>query len=616
MAVQESPVEVTQDSDPGHPQPGWFSSGSVLRRWLSPQSIVFGVTSLIVAYLALVPVATLVIASFRSNFLGFGPSTWTVSNYTKTLMNDTFLSVVGNSLQYSLLVTFFATVGGMTLAWLYARTNTPAKWFALLVSLVPLIIPGLLEAAAWILLLAPRTGPVNAGLQALHLPQIPVYSMTDMVFVQSLHMVPLAFLMGLSMMTSMDRSLEEAAATSGARPRRVMLSVVLPMMRPGMLGAALLIFVLTISSFEVPQLIGVPAHKWVLTTQMYNATAQFPVKYGTVGVLGMVVLVLALAGVYLSHRFGGVAGRETITGKGFRPAVVDLGGWRWVSFAFIALFGVVGVILPVLMLVWSSLLPVYQNPSLDALHKLTLGNYRAIFDTPNLFRALENTIVIAVATGIITSLLCVIIAYILVKTKVPGKRLLEMLATAPVALPSVILGVSLLYWYLVAPLPFHLYGTIAILVIAFVTGALPFGLRFIESGMAQVGTELEEAALNSGATARQTFLKIYLPLLRPALTSSFLYCFIIAFKELTAALFLYSSKSQVISVSMYSLWLYGSYTTVCAIGVLMLVILTGAVLIVRRFSSRSGIRQQGLNTTALAPAAPQVTGTVPTARAR
>jgi iron(III) transport system permease protein len=575
-----------------------------IARWFNAQSIVFLLTSLIVAYLVLVPVGTLVVASLRSNFLGFGaPSTWTLNNFIDNLGNSTFLGVLGTSLQYSILTTLVSTVVGMVLAWLYVRTNTPAKWFALLASVVPLIIPGLIDAAAWVLLLSPRTGPVNIVLHQVGLPEIPVYSMASMVLVQSLHMIPLSFLMGMSIIGSMDRSLEEAAAISGAAPRRVLRSIVLPIMRPGVLGSALLVFVLTMSSFEVPQLIGVPAHRWVLTTQMFNATTQFPARYGTVSALGMVVLAVAMIGLYLSRRLGG-SGVATVTGKGFRPTTIDLGRWRWAGFAFVALFGLLGVVLPVATLVWSSLLPVYENPSISALHKIGLDNYRSIFRTPNILHATENTLIIAVLTGVITTALCVVIGYIVSKSKVRGRRLLEMLATAPVALPSVILGISLLYWYESGSMPLHLYGSVALLVIAFVTGALPFSLRFLEPAFAQISIELEEAAANSGARPLQTFLHIYLPLLRPAVTASFLYCFVIAVKELTAALFLYSPRSQVLSVSMYSSWLVGDYTVVCAIGVVMLAVLAVAVTVVRLVSGRGHARGRSGRTAGPAVDAP------------
>lgn len=561
---------------------------------------VFLLISLVTAYLTLVPLGTLVVASFQSNFLGTGPNSWTVQNYVNTLTDSGFLSSLGNSLEFSALSTIFAIAFGMLLAWLYVRTNIPGKSATLLISVVPLIIPGLINTAAWVLLLSPRTGFVNTILADLHLPQVQVFSMQSMVFVQTLHMVPIAFLMGLSTMGSMDRSLEEAAATSGAGPSRVIRSITLPLLRSGVLGAALLIFVLTMASFEVPQLIGVPAHKWVLTTQIFNATSQFPVQYGTVSVLGMVVLVVTLLGVLLSRKFSGTSG-QTVTGKGYRPSIVDLRGWRWAGFAFVLVFGIIGVVLPVLALIWTSFLPVYRNPSIEAFHKLTLDNYRSIFKAAELMPIVRNTFEIALAAALIATAICLVVAYVLVKTKVRGRRILEMLATAPIALPSVIIGVALLYWYLVAPLPIKLYGSKTIIVVAFVTTALPFSLRFLVPALSQISDELEEAAANSGANMLQVFRRIYLPLLSSALTASFLFCFIVSFREFTSALFLYTQRSEVLSVYIYSLWVYGSYTAVCALGVLMIAVLAVAVVVVRMLGSRGAGRRARARTLAPVP---------------
>lgn len=553
------------------------------------RGVFFLSVSLLTAYLTIVPLGTLLVASFQSNFLGNGGSSWTVENYVKTLTGSGFVTSFSNSLEFSALSTVFSIALGMVLAWLYVRTNIPGKSATLLISVVPLIIPGLIDTAVWVLLLSPHTGLVNTVLAGLHLPQVQVYSMPSMVFVQTLHMVPIAFLIGQSIMGSMDHSLEEAGAISGARPSRVIRSVTLPLLRPGLLGAALLIFVLTMASFEVPQLMGVPAHVWMLPTEIFNATSQYPVQYGTVAVLGMVLLVTTIGGLLLSSRLGG-AQRQTVTGKGFRPGIIDLRGRRWLGFAFVLLYGLIAVVLPILALVWTSFLPVYENPSIHALRQLTFANYQSVFQAPELLTIVLNSLEIAIATAIIATLICLVVAYILVKTNIRGRRLLEILTTAPIALPSVIIGVALLYWYIAAPLPVKLYGTKAIIVIAFVTSVLPFSLRFLHSALGQISAELEEAAANAGANMLQIFRRIYLPLLGPALTGSFLFCFIIALKEFTSAIFLYSPNSEVLSVYIYSLWVDGTYTEVCALGTLMIVGLAVVVIIARRISSRGGVR--------------------------
>ena len=189
-------------------------------------------------------------------------------------------------------------------------------------------------------------------------------------------------------------------------------------------------------------------------------------------------------------------------------------------------------------------------------------------------------------------MLAALVAYITVKTRLRGRGLLDGLATVPIAVPSVVMGVGILYWYLAAPLPFHLYGTLAILVVAFVTITLPYGMRYIVPGMAQIKDELEEAATASGAGWWQSFRRVFVPLLMPSLLAAFLYAMIVSFREVSAAIFLYSSGTEVVSVQVFDLFSNGSYPVVAALGVvlvLFLSILAGGVrLLTRRFGIRSG----------------------------
>lgn len=556
------------------------------QRWLTGQGLVCTLTVVVVAYLALVPLGTLVYASFQTNLIGTGPSSWTFSNFTQTFEAPDFGRLLITSIEFSAYVTIAATIIGFALGWIYVRTNTPGRRFTLLMAVGPLVVPGLLTTTVWILLLTENGGPINVVLTHLHLPQVQIYSMLGMVIVQTTHMVPLSFLMGVGILSSMDRSLEESAATCGANPRRVLTAIVTPLVRPAMLGSALLTFVLTMSSFEVPQLIGTPAHIYTLTTQIFNDTTQFPIEYGTTAVLGVIVLVVTLTGLYSSRKLGGSKNTATVTGKGFKPNVIELGRARWLTFAVVAIWGFLALILPFIGVVWASLLPVYENPSASAFHKLGLGNFRSIFTSHQIIQAVENTLIVALGTALAATILALIIGYILVKTKTRGRRPLELLATTPIAMPEVILGIALLYWYLAAPLPVHLYGTLAILIIAFATSAIPFGLRFIEPALAQISAELEEAATNSGATWGQTVVRVYIPLMRQALMGSFLYCFVIGFRQLTSALFLYTQQSIVISVSMYTMWVGGSYTQLCALGLVMLVLLVIIVLLAQKLGGR------------------------------
>jgi iron(III) transport system permease protein len=550
-------------------------------RWgVEPRYLVLGGCALAVAYLALVPVGTMFVAAFQSHFLTGGPSHWTLSNFASTFTSAGFGKVIANSFLYAGATAVASTPVGFGLAWIVARTNTPARALVSVAAITPLVIPGILNTVAWALLFAPQVGPLNELLASVGLPTFTIYSLAGMVFVQSIHVVPIPFLLGVATLRSMDGSLEEAAAASGARPARVFATITIPLARPAILAAGLLTFVQTISSFEVPQLIGVPGHIFVFVSEIYAALQAFPTGFGSVGVIGVFVLAIAATGLVLSARLGLGTATQTLTGKGFRPRTTDLGRWRWVPLVVGAAFCLLTVILPLAMLAWSSVLPAYRPPSFAALRSVTLSNYRAVWTTPTLIGSVEHSVVTAVAAGAIVTVLSAVVAYITVKTNVRGRSLLDGLATFPIAVPSVIMGVGVLYWYLVAPLPFHLYGTLAILVIAFVTIGLPYGVRYLTPGMARVSDELEEAASASGAGWLATFRRIYLPLLAPSLLAAFLYTVIIAFREVSAAIFLYSSGTEVMSVMIYNLWSDGSYPVVAALGVVMVAFLAAAVALI------------------------------------
>lgn len=560
------------------------------RDFAEPRYITLAIAALAVAYLALVPVGTMVYASLQSDFLGFTPSTWTVHNYVKTFSADGIGSLIANSFVYAGATAIFSTVVGFGLSWIVVRTNTPAKTFARIAALVPLIVPGILNTVAWSLLLSPERGPINVALRNMHLPTFNVFSLTGMVFVQSIHVIPVAYLMGTAAFTSVDSSLEEAALASGSSPVRTFRSITLRMARPAILSAALLMFVQTISTFEVPQLIGVPARHYVFVSRIYSALQSFPPDYGTVGVLGVFVLVVACIGLLWSQRLGRASSVATITGKGFRARAQDLGRWRWAGLVGVVAFFLIAVALPIAMLLWSSLLPGYEQPSMHALHDLTFGNYQEIMKRPGLTRSVRNSLITAIASGIIVTALSAVVAYITVKSKIRGRGLLDGLATVPIAVPSVIMGVGILFWYLVAPLPVHLYGTLTILTIAFVTITLPYGMRYLAPGMAQIKDELEEAASASGASWSQSFRRIFIPLLMPSLLAAFIYTMIVAFREISAAIFLYTSNTEVVSVQVYDLYSNGSYPVVAALGVVIVVFLSVLAAAVRLVSRRVGIK--------------------------
>jgi iron(III) transport system permease protein len=564
--------------------------GSRLRSIRSSNIFILLVPAVVIAYLALVPFVTLIAASFQSDFLN-SDSTWTVVNFVQAFSDPIFYRLMINSIVYASSTTIIATVLGTGLGWLYARTNVPLKRFGFIAIMIPFIMPGILYAIAWILLCSSQIGIYNYLAHKLTGQTLfNIYSLPGMVFVEALHNTPLAFLMSSSVFLSMDSTLEEAGRVAGFNQFGVFKNITLKLALPGILGAALLIFTRVVSGFEVPQLIGTPAHIFVFVSQIYAAIQSFPPNYGQASVLGDVLLVLCLGGLYLSNQITKRSSRfATISGKSFKPQLIQLGKWRWpCACIWIVVFIIVSAG-PLAVIIWASLLPEYQVPSLSLLHKLSFTNYVNVFRFPDIIRSLTNSIIAALVTGFVTMALTTFAAYVVIKGKTKGRFILDTLAFLPITMPGIIVGIGILFWYMIAPLPFNLYGTLTILIVAFVTTHIPYGMRYMTAGMTQINTELEEAAVVSGASRIRVFIRIYFPLLVPSFTAGLIYTIITVFREVSTAIFLYTPNSQILSITVYTLWQNGEFPMTAALGILILLLVVMLFLLLSIINRRRAV---------------------------
>lgn len=584
----QSPAAPRDAPDPDRSQPlprrPWVGT-----RHFDLRYVALAAVAIVVACLALMPVGTMVFASLRTTFLSIGPSHWTLSHYATVADTSDIRGVILNTVLYAVPTMAISVILGFGLAWLVVRTNTPGRGVMTVVTLLPLVIPGILNTVAWSLLLSPRIGPINTLLHVAHLPTFNVYTIPGMVFVQSTHEIPLAFLMGLATFAAFDPSLEEAALASGSGMARAFWSITMRIARPAVISAGLLVLIQTVSSFEVPQLIGTQGSIYVFVNYMYSALNRFPPDYGTVGSLGTIVLVICSVCLLASRRAGNAAAYQTISGKAFRSTVMNIGRWRWLSLVAFVLVFVIEALLPLAILVWTSLLPGYESPSLSALRDITLKNYREVVQVPSISLAIENSLITAISAAVLATLISAAVAYIVVRTRIRGSSLLELLATSPIAVPSIVLGIGILYFCLVVPLPVRIYGTLKILIIAFVTIALPYCVRYMVSGISMIKDELEEAGAVSGASWLQILRRIYVPLLRPSLVVAFLYAMILAFREVSAAVFLYSEPTQVVATKIFEIWTDGNVPVAAALGVILAAALGILVAVVRRIGGRFGI---------------------------
>ena len=560
---------------------------------VNSQSLILAGCILFVLYLAGVPLVMLLYGSIRSAPIGEPGATYTIQNYIKAYFDKEFYLLLLNSVYYALGTCTLTFIIGTFLAWVSERTNTPLKKLFVVMSLIPFIIPGILSTISWILLLSPKIGLINIVVkEVLGLESAPfnVYSMWGMIWAEAIHLYPLVFLLMSASFRNMDTSLEEAALTAGSSTLQTFCRVTLPLMRPAMFSVLLINFVRGIEAFEVPALIGVPAKISVFTTKIFLAIHQFPSDFGLAGAYAVTLLAISTVGVLI---YGRITRREerfaTVTGKGYRPRVIDLGAWKYVTLGISFLIFFLAVILPVFVLLWSSFIPYYGVPSYELMAKMTWANYQYIINYPLALTAFKNSFYLSVGSATLVMLLTSIISWITVKTKLPGRALLDNITFIPIAMPGIVLGVSLIWVYLTLPIP--IYGTIWVLLLAYITKFMPYGIRAASASMIQINKELEEASLTAGGTWFQTFRKVILPLLMPGFTAGWIYISIIALRELSTSILLYSYNSTVLSIMAFDLWEGGQYTYVCALGVLMVLLLITMAFTARKLGAKIGIAE-------------------------
>ena len=562
-------------------------------RRLNAQALILIGAILFVLYLAGVPLVMLLYGSIRSAPIGEPGATFTIQNYVKAYFDKEFYFLFLNSIYYAVGVCSVTFVIGTFLAWVSERTNTPLKKLFVVMALIPFIIPGILSTIAWILLLSPKIGLINLvikGLLGLESAPFNVYSMWGMIWAESIHLYPLVFLLMSAAFRNMDTSLEEAALTAGSSTLATFGRITLPLMRPAMFSVMLIVFIRGIEAFEVPALIGVPAKISLFTTKIFLAIHQFPSDFGLAGAYAVTLLAISTVGVLI---YGRITRREeryaTVTGKGYRPRVIDLGAWKYLTCAISFLIFFLAVIMPVFVLLWSSFIPYYGVPSWELAEKMTLANYKYILNYPLAATAFKNSFYLSVGSATVVMLLTSVIAWVTVKTKLPGRAFLDTLTFIPIAMPGIVLGVSLIWVYLTLPIP--IYGTIWVLLLAYVTKYIPYGIRAASASMIQINKELEEASLTAGGTWFQTFRKVILPLLMPGFTAGWIYISIIALRELSTSILLYSYNSTVLSIMAFDLWEGGQYTYVCALGVMMVSLLVVMAFTARKLGAKIGIAE-------------------------
>jgi iron(III) transport system permease protein len=551
-----------------------------------PINWVFLTITGIIGFLSLYPTFFLFYGSFTDAPLGL-PGNFTLENYIRAYSDPEAYPLLFNSFIFGIGASGLSIVFALTLAWITIRTNAPLRRLFELTAIIPNILPPILVSISWVMLLNPSNGLINASLVKIFgLEQGPfnIYSMPGLIFVEALILTPLAFLIVAAALKSMDPSLEESAKTLGSGEFGVMRRITFPLIRPAILAAATLNFVRAVESFDTPAIIALPARIEVFTTKIWReALGSFPTNHNLAATYGVGILAIALLFVYLYRRFTSqVESFSTVTGKGFRPHQIDLGPWRFAATGLAFSLLVLLVVLPILVLLLVALLPYYHVPTWQTWQNLSVDNFRYVWATPRVHRAFMNSIILALVGATVCMLLASLASYITVRTRITGRGIIEALVFIPWAFPGTALALGLLWAYVDFPIP--IYATIWIILIAYVTRFLPYGLRAVTSTIIQVHKELEEASIVCGAGFLATFRRVLIPMMRPGVMAGWIILVTIFMREFSATLFLYSPGAEPLGPLLYFLYLDGMRGRVAAIGLVISVISVILIAAAQRYS--------------------------------
>jgi iron(III) transport system permease protein len=559
------------------------------RRTLNPWHVLI---FFVVAVLVAVPLTVLILGSFSNAKMptDFSLATLTFDNYPEVWLDPGTFNILYNTVVYVVGATCVGVSFAAILAWLVERTTIPGKiWIYAGVPLA-LAVPGLLQAMAWVILASPRSGFINKfGTDVLGFdgPIINIYTLGGMIFVEGLRLVPTAFLMLVPLLRSMDPALEEAAYTSGGRPLSTARKITLMLMAPGFVAVTIYQAIIALEVFEVPGVLGMPADIHVFSTRVYMlvAEAEFLPTYGQANALAMLYLGVAVVASYFYWRLIRRSERFTVvTGKGYRPKLNELGNWHYPAIGFVLLFMFLAIILPFLVLLYTSLVKVLQPPSAEVFATMSFKWYSWVFDYGRFGSTLSNTFKMVFATASIVTVLSFLISLVVVRSKFVARRALDQMSFMPHAIPGVVMGLAFLWVFLQYDkvTGSEIFGSIWSIVVVFVVAFIAYGTRTMNAAILQIHKDLEEASSVSGAPPWRTLWRIFVPLMMPSLVGIWVYVVLLSVRLAGAPLILYEGRrTEVLAVLLWYLWDDGEWEAVAAMGVMMMLGLFALVLLLR-----------------------------------
>ena len=547
----------------------------------------FVIVLLVSAALVLPPLVLMVWTSVTPDGTLTNPSAATLRAYRELFTSTSFKTIAMDTLVFTLGSSLLALALGTVMAWFVARTNMAGKGFLYACVFLSFAIPGMIEATGWILLLGKGAGVAREPLQHLIGFAPTVQSMPGIIVIQALSWAPMVFLLLVGAFRAMDASLEESALISGAGRWMVLRRITGPLMGPSILAVLMLVVVRAVQAFEIPLFLGSSAGIRTFTTEIYSGLRKsFIPDYARAAAFGTILVCVLSVGLYLYHRATKIGSRfTTVTGKAFRARETDLGRWRWVvgGLAFILL---VLYIAPVSTMLLTSLWPEMGRGA--GLGKFTWENYEQLANYRDIWRGVRNSLFVGIGSATLATLLCLIAAFLIVRTTIRGRQTLDHILSIPMVIPGTVLGLAFLITYLRVPV--GIYGTLWLLVIAFIAHYAPYAMRYLQPTLLQISPDIDDASRVAGASELTVFRKILLPLVMPAVIGSWLYIFFHAFRDVSIASMLYTASTPVVATQLLDMWQDGTPGVLSAYGSLLSIasILVGGIAF--KLSKRSGFQ--------------------------
>lgn len=513
---------------------------------------------------------------------------FTLQNFRDILaLSDTF-KIILNTLQFALGSVLLGGFIALCIAWLTERTDLPFKTMIRVIMFSWMAIPPLVFGYGWVLSINPSNGVANNVAKALfgiNWSPFSPYSMTALIVISALGLTPTAFVMISGLLRNMDPVLEQAGQVLGASRLTVLRTVTLPLMTPGMLAVGMYLIMGMVQTFDLPLIIGLSARIPVLSTRIYMLASPevgtLP-NYGLAAAFGVFLLVIAMIMMLFYFRATRISERfRVVTGKAYRPRPIKLGALRYPALGLVTCYVVV-MLIPVLTLLWASLLPFYEAPSMAALARVSLASYERILSNSMVVRSIGNTAVLMLLSATIVMAICFFVSWFSVRSRSRSSRWIDTLSFAPVAVPPIVMAIAVLLLYLRTPL----YGTIWILLIGHVSVYIAFGSRTMTSAMLQLHKELEDAALISGAGWLESLRTVVFPLLRSHVLNGWLWVLAHSARDLTFPLIMLSTTNVVAASAIWTIWDYPDLPGAAALAVMLVVAMMAFVIPVQLLAAR------------------------------